>query len=275
MAQSKYRYPEFSGAIQQKSNPHIKKPNEIRDGGNIDFGAQIGSMRRRLGAQHDDGDYDLPELPVDKNTLGAYIARFPTANEIWAASNAADDLTAVLRRWTGPNADDWTDVRTGMIADSEIYMQDDLDEVWVSSYDKANDVIGIPFTVDATHDVSTSRHLQFAPHGKFYIPFGGAMWAANVSVGGTRYRDRLYKSSGPTGAISYARSPQTDIEADTVLVDQVPAMTSNTTPTGVVSASNEVGYPAWHAFDDSLLTEWSTVGTAGAGWLRFDFGASN
>lgn len=50
---------------------------------------------------------------------------------------------------------------------------------------------------------------------------------------------------------------------ESVLNVKVPTMTSNTTPSGVAAASSEYGgHPAFHAFDKSLLTFWSTQGTA-------------
>lgn len=210
MAQSKYTFHEFSGALQQKSTTHIKKPNEVRRSVNVDFWTTLGAMRRRKGAQGDATDYELPKLPIDTPALGAFVARFPTSIEVWAAQDdaATSPTEATLAYWTGPDPTDWTEIENGITAGSEVNMVDDLDEVWVSSYDPILDAIGDPFTVDSAHDVSTTRHLQFAPKARFYIEFNGAMWALNCLVDGVRYRDRAYKSSGPTGAFAFARSAQ-------------------------------------------------------------------
>lgn len=281
MAQSKYPYQEFSGALQQKTTTHIKKPNEVRKAKNTDFATVLGAIRRRKGAQST--EEDMPKLPIDAPTLGAYIARFPSSTEIWAAQNdaASSPTETKLYYWTGPGVTDWSeiDVETGIggtiAAGSEIHMIDDLDEVWVSSYDAVLDQIGNSFTVDETHDVSTSRQLSYGPDARFFIEFAGAMWAADVVIDGQRYRDRLYKSSGPTGVITFVRSPQTDPQVDFELIDQVPVMTSNTAPAGVASASGVYdNFQPWGAFDGVLTTagRW-VVDSASNQWLKYDFGA--
>lgn len=209
MGQSKYTYPEFSGALQQKSTTHIRKPNELRRVKNVDFATYIGAIRRRPGAQST--QEDMPKLPVATPPLGAHIARFPSAIEIWAAQNdlVSSPTQSILRYFTGPDVDDWTDIKTGMPIDAEVNMTEDNDEVWVSLYSALTDTIGDPFTVDSSHNATAARNLQFAPKGRFYMEYAGAMWAANVLVNGVRYRDRLYKSSGLMGAFSFVRAPFT------------------------------------------------------------------
>ncbi len=207
MSIQKYKIPEFSGALQQRSNVYIKQPNEVTDVGNVDFSKVVGSMVRRDGAQSSVAT--MPELPRDAPTLGAYIARFPAGAEIWAAQNESGDATSRLKRWTGPGVSTWSDVITGLLPTAEINMTFDNDEVWVSQYQVSTDTIGDSYTVDSTHSASLTRLLQFGPDARFFMEFNGAMWAANVLVGGTRYRDRIYKSSPLTGAISFARAAVT------------------------------------------------------------------
>ena len=279
MAQSKYPYYEFSGAVQQKSTAHIKATNEVRNVKNADFSTIIGAILRRKGTQAD--ELDMPKLPIDAPTLGGYIARFPGVNEIWAAQNnhATTPTEAILSYWSGPNADDWTEIEDGIAINSEVNMTDDVDEVWLSSYLKSTDTIGTSFTVDSTHDVSTTRQLAYGPQARFFMEFNGSMWAADCLIDGNRYRDRLYKSSGPTGAITFIRSPQTDPYADFTLTDQVPIMTGASTPAGTVSASSYLtSYDPWHAFDGiSIMSgRWITnpSGTT-TGWISYDFGSGN
>lgn len=275
MGQQKYPYPEFSGALQQITTSHIRKTNEVAEAHNADFTTVIGAFRRRAGSQkYDATNYsDIPTSPVDKTVLGATVARYPTGAELWMASNITDDSSATVRRWTGSA---WTNVQTGLLASAEINFTYDLDEVWVSSYVKSSDTLGTPFTVDSAHTISTTRQTQFAPSARFFLEFNGSMWAANAQVGATRYRDRIYKSSGPTGVIASARSAQTDVAAAVTLVDQVPTMTSNSTPVGTALASNEASssFAAWKAFDDnsSGTDEWSTSGVT-SGTLQYDFGS--
>lgn len=275
MANSKYPYIEFSGAMQQRTTIHIKKPNEVVDARNVNFDKILGAMVRRDGAQGSVAS--LPLLPTDKPTLGAFIARYPTGAEVWAINNATGDATSVLKRWTGPNPTDWTNVQTGMLPNAETNFEYDLEEVWVSQYQSSSDTLGSPFTVDSTHSLSTTRQLQFAPFARFYMEFNGAIYAANASVGGTRYRDRLYKSSGPTGAITFARTAQTDTLAATALLDQVPTMTSNTTPLGTVAASSQFDATRqpYMSFDDVSdgTSRWITANGSVTGNISYDFGS--
>jgi hypothetical protein len=202
MAQNTYTYEEFSGGVQRMTSPHIKKPNELVGALNNDFSKKLGAMVRRAGSQK----YGNP-MAGSKPVTGSYIARFQTGAELWAASeNATDATKTTLRKYVGPG---WTDIKNDLIDNADVYMMDDLDEVWVSTYDKLNDLIGTPFTINSAGSISETRQLQFAPKARFYMEFNGAVYAANVDVGGTRYRDRVYKSSGPTGVITYSRAPST------------------------------------------------------------------
>lgn len=57
--------------------------------------------------------------------------------------------------------------------------------------------------------------------------------------------------------------------------NSVPVMTSDTAPSGVVSASGAgSGYEAWKAFDASNVSCWeATPGTEIGSWLQYDYGA--
>lgn len=278
MGQSKYTYQEFSGALQQKTTTHIKKPNEVRKAKNADFSTVIGAVRRRPGAKGSDAA--LPKLPVNTGVLGAYIAQFPSAVEIWAVQNNTDTspTAGILQYWTGPGVTGWTNIFTGLVKSSQIQMIDDVDEVWLSQYDAVLDQIGQSYTIDETHNVSSTRQLAYGPSARFFVAFAGSMWAADVLVNGTRYRDRLYKSSGPTGAFTFIRSPQVDPAAAFTLVDQVPVMSSNTAPVGTVATSSEFD-ASWKGFQafNGVLTRtggnWFTASGTTTGQISYDFGS--
>lgn len=204
MSQRTWEYRDFSGAIQQRTTTHIKQQNEVSSADNADFSTRIGAVVKRLGVQST--TVSLPALPQDKTVLGAFIARYPTATELWAAQNVSGDSSSTL--WWRDGAS-WTAIKTSMPAGAQVNMMNDLDEVWVALYNLNTDTIGDPFTVDASHNVSTTRQLQFGPKARFYIEFNGAIYAGDCLVDGVRYRDRLYKSSGPTGVISFSRTTQT------------------------------------------------------------------
>lgn len=274
MSQLKYPYYEFSGALQQKSTTHIKKPNELRSVKNADFWSLVGAIRRRPGAQSTVAT--LPKLPNDSVTLAGYAARFPGGLEIWAAQNdsATSPTKSTLQRWTGPNAGDWTLLRDSLPIDAEINMTDDVDEVWAGVYKPSTDVISPSFTVDSTHSVSETRQLAYGPDARFFMEFNGSMWAFDCLIGSDRFRDRIYKSSGLTGAITFVRSPQTDPLATFVLTNQAPIMTSLTAPAGTVSGSTTYStYDAWRAFDNATTLASSWMASATTGWLKYDFGA--
>lgn len=203
MAQQKYSYIEFSGALQRRTTSHIRKPNEVADVQNLDFWTKLGAMMRRKGSAG--SALNLPKLPDSQPTLSAFIARYPGLTEIWASNN----VTVSESNLKYYNGSSWTNLRTGLPADAEINYMNDVEEVWAAVYDAATDTVIQPFSVDSTHSVSTTRHLKFGPAARFWIEFNGAVYGANVTVDGVRYRDRLYKSSGLTGVISFVRAPIT------------------------------------------------------------------
>lgn len=269
-----YTYPAFA-TLQQKSTVYTKKDTDVRNVKNVDFSTKVGGARRRLGAQG--SVLFLPKLAQNTGVLGAFIAHFPDSQELWAVQNnsAGSPTAAILQYWTGSA---WSAIKSDIQETTEVNLTDDNDEVWVSVYDPAADTIYPSFTVNEAHSVSTTRQLFDGPDARFFMEFGGDMWAFDCLIDGTRYRNRAYQSSGPTGSITFSRAPQTDVPADFDLVNQVPVMTSNTAPTGVAAASNEASasFAAWKAFDgiNTGTDEWSTSGAA-SGTLSYDLGSGN
>lgn len=53
----------------------------------------------------------------------------------------------------------------------------------------------------------------------------------------------------------------------------IPKMTSNTTPSGVASASSDAGagYDPWLVFDQSDVTFWNSLDTPGGNWIQYKF----
>lgn len=52
----------------------------------------------------------------------------------------------------------------------------------------------------------------------------------------------------------------------------VPAMTSDTTPSGVCSASSVYsGYPAWYAFDDNFSYYWNSANSGTSDYIQYEF----
>lgn len=270
MAISKYSYQEFSGGVQRATTSHIRKPNEVRNAANGDFSKLFGAITRRPGTEKLE-----PKLPEDKNTLGAIIARFGSGSKIFAAQNKSGDEESAISYWNGTS---WEEVYAGLPANADIEFMDDLGELWVGSYDEATDTIGEPFTIDEDLNVSTTRQLYAAPRARQYMEFNGAIYAANVDINGERYPDRVYKSSGPMGAITFVRAPQVDLGESFDLIDQVPAMISTTEPVGQVLFStqfNTGSEAAFRAFDANINTRWTTTSGNTTGFIGYDFGVDN
>ena len=113
------------------------------------------------------------------------------------------------------------------------------------------------------------------PKAQFIGENSGALYAMNVEVSSTVYPDRAYVSSPQRGAITYVNAAIDNTYAPTDLVNQVPAMTSATTPFGTTSSSSDqsAGNASWNAFDRSYTTRW--LANAITGWVRYDFGSGN
>lgn len=270
---------DFSLGIQGATNFLVRQPNELRRGKNLRFGEVIGSFERRLGFSREGSQFS-----TSFGAQGGIIAKFSTgAKRIVAVNN--DGETATILRVQDSGAGTWSDI-SGIPTwpvDSILFFKYYLDEVYVSGFDPATGDPIEPCNIDKTLDVSTTRNLLHCPWPYFFEEYLGLLYAANVEANGARHKDRVYKSSPPLGAITFAQGAQDNVYADQTLINQVPKMTSNTAPFGVAAASSAfANNPAWGAFertqDDgtAINTRWITSGpTTPTGWLRFDFGSGN
>jgi len=97
-----------------------------------------------------------------------------------------------------------------------------------------------------------------------------------IFIGFAKAKDAISQA----GPVSLAQNASTTVEGLTVLgvseytagSNQTPTMTSNTAPSGTVSASTTNGstYDAFKALDKSSSTSW--MATAFPAWLKYDFG---
>lgn len=264
---------DFSLGVQDATTFLLKQPNELKRGINLKFSETVGAFERRPGFERA-GD----AFATDKAAQGAIIAKFSTgAKRIVAVNNSGD--TATILRVQDSAAGTWSDI-SGIPtwpADSILFFKYYLDEVYVSGFDPATGDPIEPCNIDKTLDVSTTRNLLHCPWPYFFEEYLGLLYAANVSISGSRYKDRVYKSSPPLGAITYMQGAQDNVYADETLVNQIPVMTSATAPSGTVTQSTQygTGEAAWMLFDRNSATRWTTTGGNTTGWVRYDFGSGN
>ena len=268
MAQQ-YRIFDVSGAVQTATNWLLKQANEVYDAENLRFDGDLGSAVRRPG-------YTLfKTLATNKFPLGFFEAKFPNNLYLMFAYNNAGNTATVLSAYD-PVADTITVVKSDYPPNCKLRMVMNARELYVAGITTDTNARQTIINVQSNLTVSTTRNLFGAPKAAFIGENSGILYAMNVEISGTVYKDRAYVSSPQKGAITYVNAAMNNTFAPVDLVNQVPTMTSNTAPSGVAAASNEASssFAAWKAFDRNNTTEWSTSGTSGVGWLSYDFGAS-
>lgn len=263
---------DFSAAIQQATSWLNRGANELEDGRNLRFNDDIGGIVRRNG-------YKKASLTkfssTDKAPSGFHTAQFTTGAKKLVAVNANDNSATLVRVQEDDGT--YTTIINDLPPDSDVYFKDFRDEVYVSGFTKSDGVPFQPRNIDKDLNVSLTRNLLFAPWPKYFEVYRGILYAVNVKIDTERFPDRFYKSSAPTGAITFVRGQQSNPYVSATLINQVPAMTSNTAPSGTASASTvNSTNAAWQAFDrDSISSNTRWLANATTGWVRYDFGAGN
>lgn len=269
---------DFSLGVQDATTFFLKQANELNRGINLRFTEEVGAFERRPGFVRA-GNAFATDLPPQ----GGIIAKFSTGNKRIVAVNNSGG-TATILRVQDSDTGTWSDmsgVPTWPV-DSIIFFKYYLDEVYVSGFDPTTGDPIEPCNIDNTLNISTTRNLRHCPWPYFFEEYLGVMYAGNVIVDGTRHKDRVYKSSPPLGAMTFMQGAQDNNYADETLVNQVPAMTSNTAPFGTAAASNEHSsgsYSPWRVFARQSLTDqayrWVSLNATLPVWLRYDFGSGN
>ena len=267
---------DFSQGIQDATTYLLRQANELSGGRNIKFFKKLGSFERRDGFQRAGDAFNAGTAPQ-----GGTIAKFSTdSKRIVATNNAGDTATILKVQDSGTGA--WSDI-SGTPAwpvNTVLFFKMYLDELYVSGFDPATGNPVQPVNIDKDLVVSTSRNLLHGTYPYFFEEYLGVLYAANVTANSSRYKDRVYKSSPPLGAMTYMQGAQDNVYATETMINQVPVMTSNSAPSGVAAASTEVNSSnqAFGAFDriyNSSATNTRWIASATTGWLRYDFGAGN
>jgi hypothetical protein len=214
------RYSQFdlSGGIQNATSFLMKKKSEIADMRNGRFGVELGAIVRRNG--HDRVGNTFGSGSQNTPT-GGFVAKFSTGNVRFVAVNDSGS-TATIVRTQPTSGGSWTTL-TGIPSipiNARVNFLLYLDEVYVTGYDPATGDPITPFNVNSSLNVSTTRNINTMPACRYLVEYAGALFACNVKIGSTRYRDRAYKSSGPLGAITYINSAQSGV-LTTITLDSV------------------------------------------------------
>lgn len=201
-----YKQFDLSGGAQAATSFLMKKQNEVHNLRNGRFGVELGAITRRNGSIHAGSTFGTTD---EKAPTGGKIVKFSTGNvRFVAVNNSTGTATIVRTQNSGTGA--WTTL-TGLPSippDAEIFFFMWLDEVYVTGYDPATGDPITPFNVNSSLNVSTTRNIAHMPACRYIAEFNGALYAANVKIGSTRYRDRVYKSSGPLGAVTFIQGDQ-------------------------------------------------------------------
>lgn len=200
----RYRQFDFSGGVQSATTWLLKKANELYDVRNGIFTDTIGAVKRRLGAERVGSSY---ANTTEMTPTGGFIANYSTGTvRFVAVNNTAGTATEI--KYQTPSTGSWTTVSgTSIDDDAQVFFFFYLDCVFVTGYQTDGTPI-TPFIIDNTKTVSTTLHVDEMPAAYYLAEFNGALYAANVKVGSTRYPDRMYKSSGPLGAVTFVNSAQ-------------------------------------------------------------------
>lgn len=266
---------DFSMGLQNASSWKLRQPNELEDGRNLRFNEEIGAVVRRNGYIQNGGTFSAS----GKKPCGFHTAQFTTGARRFVAV-PAEDNSATLVKVQESNGS-WTTVINDLPVGVDVHFTDYRDEVYVSGFTIADDLPFQPRNINKELNVSTTRNLLFVPWAKYYVVYRGVLYATNVLVNTTeRHPDRFYKGSAPTGAITFIRGNQIDPLSPVTMINQVPVMTSATTPSGAVTANGPVFSPEepFRAFDQNVSTFWTggvfNAGTGvGSGLLQYDFGS--
>lgn len=194
---------DFSMGLQNASSWKLRQRNELDDGRNLRFNEEIGAAVRRNGYV----DLTQPFSASGKSPCGFHTAQFTTGTKRFVAVHSENNASTVVKVQEANGT--WTTIISDIPLNADVHFTDYRDEVYISGYTIADDVPFTPYNVDKTLNVSQTRNLLFAPKAKYYVVYRGLLYAANVRVDNVNYPDRVYKSSPPTGAITFIRSAQT------------------------------------------------------------------
>lgn len=195
------RWFDLSMGVQSATTWLLKKPNELVDARNVRFGDEIGSAVGRPGMTKEGSAFSTTNTPT-----GGHVARFREGSvRFVAVNNDANTFTYVKYQ----NEDGtWSNLITDIPVDSQVFFLDYLNEVYVSGYSTITGEPFPPYNINSDLNVSQTRNLENCPPPYYFAEYLGLLYAANVLIGNDRFPDRVYKSSPPTGALTFTQGDQ-------------------------------------------------------------------
>jgi hypothetical protein len=201
----KYVFPynqlDVSGGVQTATSRLLQKRNELDASKNAVFNKKIGSASRR------DGYEKVGEtIQSGNDSLGAHVYKYSGNNKVIVGINNANSSFATLQFLdTGGY---WNPIISTIAPSTRFHMLDFLEECYVVGRSPDTDTYMTPLNIDSTLVPSTTRNVYTMPGARFIDEYGGSLYAMNVQVGTTKYKDRIYKSSAPLGAITFVQNDQ-------------------------------------------------------------------
>ncbi len=195
-----YSQLDLSGGQQSATSHLMRKRNEVAESSNATYNAKIGSAKRRDG-------YEKVERTIEhgKDSLYGGVFEYGQNNKIIVGINDASDDNATLKYSDTGNY--WTDIISDAEPNTRFQCEVYLDELYVAGATPTDKYLTLQ-NVDSTLTASSSRNVFKAPKAKYIAEYAGRLYALNVELDGTVYRDRLYQSSPALGAITFIQTEQ-------------------------------------------------------------------
>lgn len=192
---------DLSGGVQSATSHVLRKRNEVKDSYNAAYNEIIGSAKRRLG-------YEQVGRTIQhgNDSLFGGVYNYFQNNKLIVGINNSGGTNATLKYLDGDLY--WKDIITDAPVNTRFQCLNYLDELYVAGASD-NDTYLTLQNIDSTLTSSTTRSVLNAPKAKFIAEYNGSLYAINVKIGNTTYKDRAYKSSN-TLSITYVTRVQTD-----------------------------------------------------------------
>lgn len=203
----RYNYPvgspriDLSGGVQTTTSRILRRPNELAAAKNAHFHTKIGSAVRRPGYEQVGNT-----IQQGNDGLGLHVYKYFANNKLIAGINNAAGTSSTLQYFDVANY--WTTLLTTTPANVRFSMIDFLDELYIVGRAPDSDSYITTTNIDSTLTASTSHNVYGAPQAKGIMEYSGQLFAINCKVGSVKYRDRIYISSAPLGAITFVQNDQ-------------------------------------------------------------------
>jgi hypothetical protein len=181
----------------------MRKRNEVAEAVNGSFNDTIGAVKRRMG-------YEQVGQTIQYGNDGLYggVFNYYQNHKVIVGINNGVGTNATLKYFNTGGY--WTDIITDAPVNTRFQCTTYLDELYVAGRSDAESYLTLQ-NVDSTLTPSTSRNVYGAPKTRYIAEYGGRLYAINVEINGTKYKDRVYQSSPALGAITFIQTAQSGL----------------------------------------------------------------